>query len=386
MEREASTFKVPLTRIIDVKPHPNADRLDICRVYDFEVITSKDRYKPGDLAIYIPVDSILPQNVENVLFPEGSKVKLHKHRVKQIKIRGTYSQGMLVDFEALTKIDNKFDEVFSYTYDGQDFAARLNITKYEPPAPSYQSNSGPTPRNKPKENPYFHKYGGLDNFKWYPDLFETGENVSVTEKIHGSHIRCGWAPVQADTLFKKVLKALRLLPSHEWVYGSNNVQLQHRTGWFGGYKGFYGTDVYGAALKKYGIKEKLKPGEMLHGELYGDGIQKNYNYGCKNGEHKLVWFDVRIQTTDSSDFLDVDAFYKFCSERGLDAVPELYRGPFDKELVKELTKGDSVFEPTQKVREGVVVKPLYETKCAIGRKVLKIISEKYLEGDNTDFH
>jgi hypothetical protein len=43
--------------------------------------------------------------------------------------------------------------------------------------------------------------------------------------------------------------------------------------------------------------------------------------------------------------------------------------------------------PEQKVREGVVLRPVVETKCHIGRKVLKLISDDYLlREDNTDFH
>ncbi len=71
---------------------------------------------------------------------------------------------------------------------------------------------------------------------------------------------------------------------------------------------------------------------------------------------------------------------------GLESVPEIYRGPFNSDLVKSLTLGPSVLCPSQKVREGVVVKPIEEEACFIGRKMLKVISEKYLDSDQTDYH
>lgn len=381
-EKEGSTFKVPYTTIREIFEHPNATALEYAKVYDFNVIVRKNEYKVGDEVIYVPIDSILPFDLEVKIFGPDSKIKLNKSRVKQIKIRGHYSQGMIINPEDVADFlgIDRMRRLGTYELD-EDLSTDLGITKYTPPEASYQSGLV-RKRDKPRENPFFHKYGGIDNFKWYPDLFTEGEQVSVTEKIHGSNCRAGYVPFVANSLWRRVLKYFKLAPSHQWVYGSNNVQLQSR--W--NYKGFYGEDVYGKVLEKYGIKDKLKPGEVVYGELYGDGIQKNYTYGCKAGEHKFVAFDVKIQTETTSEFLNVDDFQKFCKERDIPMVPELYRGPFNKDQAKAFTVGDSVFVPSQKVREGVVIKPIVDTVSLIGRKVLKVISEKYLEGDQSDFH
>ena len=90
-----SGYKVPLTTIKEIKSHPNADRLDIAVVYGFEVVIGKDGYKVGDKVLYIPIDSIIPIDLERELFPEDSKIKLSRSRVKQIRIRKFPSQGML---------------------------------------------------------------------------------------------------------------------------------------------------------------------------------------------------------------------------------------------------------------------------------------------------
>lgn len=382
-EQEGSTFKVPVTTIKEIFAHPNATALEYAKVYDFNVVVRKNEYKVGNVVVYVPIDSVLPFELEKKLFPEGSKIKLNNSRVKQIKIRGHYSQGMIIDIE---DIDLAVKKEYLDNYDKDkwldiDLSHAIGITKYIPPAAQYQQGDV-RKRDKPRENPYFHKYGGIDNLKWYPDLFEEGELVSITEKIHGSNIRFGYVPYVANNLWRKILKYFKLTPSHEWVYGSNNVQLQQRSN----YTGFYGEDVYGKVLEKYDAKSKVKPGEIWYGELYGDGIQKNYTYGCKNGEHKLVVFDVKYQDGTDAKYEDAEKFLDLAKERGFDVVPELYRGPFNKEAAKELTKGDSVFVPSQKVREGAVVKPLQEKDSTIGRKLLKIISEKYLDGDQSDFH
>jgi RNA ligase (TIGR02306 family) len=373
-----SEFKVPLTTILDLRDCPNSDSLSIATIYGFEVVTKRGLYNSGDKVLYIPIDSILPHSVEVKLFGADSKIKLNNSRVRQIRIRGQTSQGMICKPEDIG--------VSSFGTPESDYSEQLGITKYEPPV----RGNGPgtvAKRDKPLENKYFHKYGGISNLKWYPELFAEDEIVSITEKLHGSNTRAGLVPSVANTWWKKGLKLIGLLPSHEWCYGSNNVQLQERNRfgqWNGGY---YGKDIYGAVLEKYDVKSKLRPGEVIYGEIIGAGIQENYTYGCKDNEHKLVLFDLKIQTETSSEYADVDTFQAFCKERGFEMCPELYRGTYNRDLAKSLTKGNSVYCPTQKVREGVVLKPLKETDSHAGRKLLKLISEDYLnDQSNTDYH
>ncbi len=129
-------------------------------------------------------------------------------------------------------------------------------------------------------------------------------------------------------------------------------------------------------------KQTNPPGEVVYGEVYGDGIQKGYTYGCGPGQRKLVLFDVMV----NGEYLDPLAFQKWADARGFETAPVLFKGAFDREAVKALTVGASVLAPAQKVREGVVVKPMREATTYIGRKVLKFISDEYLLRDSTDFH
>ncbi|HBI01832.1 MAG TPA: RNA ligase (ATP) [Flavobacterium sp.] len=384
-EKEGSTYKVPLTQIIAIEPHPNADRLEIATVYGFQVVIKKDSYKVNDHVIYIPIDSILPQKLEDFLFPADSKVKLTKHRVKQIRLRKIASQGMLIN-----PADIKAVYDFTPSSLEDDYQELLEVKKYEPPLPKFQSEMGKpgARRTKPLENPNFHKYNGLDNIKWFPTLFKEGEMVVMQEKIHGSNARAAKLPYAANTVWKKiklfVMNLLKMKVSYEFCYGSNNVQLQERPG----YTGYYGEDIYGKVFQSIDAASKIKDGETIFGEIYGSGIQKDYNYGCKEGEHKFVLFDVKVLQDDGKQrWLGPDEVIAYGKERGFDVVPEVYRGPFNLALAKEKTIGDSILAPSQKVREGVVVKALEgysDERCS--NKALKVISEAYLDGDNTDFH
>ena len=59
-------FCAEVVRVSTVRPHPNADRLDIVQ-FDmatgpaaYQVITGKGQFKSGDLAGYFSVDTIVP--------------------------------------------------------------------------------------------------------------------------------------------------------------------------------------------------------------------------------------------------------------------------------------------------------------------------------------
>lgn len=377
------SFKVPVTRILNITPHSNAERLEIATIYGFQVVIPKGRYGVNSKVVYIPVDSILPADIETKLFPPEAKIKLHHNRVRQIRIRGLASQGMVVDPDDLESFVSDIHNI----EDESDLATILDINKYEPPAPSAQQGSTRTGmrRNKRTDHSLFHSYNGLDNIKWTPFAFD-GEEVVVEEKLHGTNCRVSLLPSQPNTFWKKVQKFFGILPKYEINYGSNNVQISRQNN----YVGFYGEDIYARALKSVDAFKKLKPNEIVYGEVIGDGIQKNYHYG--HTTPTFVVFDVKEYNENTGEFrwLSAEEVTTYCSERGFSRAPVLYTGLYDKELVQSLTKGPSVYNPSQKVREGVVIKSrtgYNNIYCHSQRKSLKLISEDYLDDkSNTDNH
>lgn len=372
-------YRVPYTKILDIKPHNNAEKLEIATVYGWQVIVRKGIYKPGDQIVYVPIDSVLTPELEKKIFGEDSKVKLHKHRVRQIRLRGLASQGMCIDPKDLSDIVN-----FDYVDLETDLSSVLNIQKYEPPTigPS-QTVGKDRQRNKKEDNPFFRKFNGVNNIKWFPDLFKETDEVIIQYKVHGTHVRFAKAPFVATTFWRKLQKFFGLAPKFANLYGSNNVEISKMMS----FKGFYQDNIYGRCLEKYNVFNKIKDGEFVHGEIYGDGIQKGYSYGCSSGEHKLIIFDVRVLLEDGKQkWLNPEEVEAYAKERGFDFVPVLYRGPFNKEFAYTLAKGPSALHPSQKVREGCVVKDRYNYDNEQNKKALKIINEDYLnDPTNTDF-
>lgn len=85
-----------LAKIENVIPHPNADRLDIAEIGGWRCIVGKDEFKAGDIGIYFEVDSKLP---ECKPFVDMEFLASKHYKVKIQKIRGEYSQGLLMSLD-----------------------------------------------------------------------------------------------------------------------------------------------------------------------------------------------------------------------------------------------------------------------------------------------
>jgi len=79
--------------IDEIKPIPSYDRVEHARVGGWWVIVKKDQFKVGDLAIYIEVDSKVPEK-EPFMFLEPKHFK-----VKTLKMCKVISQGLLMAAE-----------------------------------------------------------------------------------------------------------------------------------------------------------------------------------------------------------------------------------------------------------------------------------------------
>ena len=355
-----------------VEKHPNADRLDLVRFAGWNVVTQKGNFKPGQEAVYIPIDSVLPPDLETELFPPESKIKLTKSRVKTIKLRGAISQGMLIPVH-----DSSIASRCGVVNVGDDLTDKLGVTHYEPPATPQQLSAGGSAR---KKHPFFPEYTKLSHFKNYPDLFEEGEMVVVTEKIHGTNFRAGWVPTVANTWWKKVKKFFGWLPEWEFVFGSHHVNIAYQHN----YRGFYPINVYQEAVDQYALQRRIPKGYIIYGEVYGEGVQKGYHYGEMG--RRLAIFDVIVTgVQNAQSHVDWEGVEYVSSVIEVPTVPVIYKGKYKKAYREKWEQGDSLICPGLH-REGCVIKPEKETACYIGRKVLRSINPEYLLRAESDWH
>ncbi len=350
---------VDVCKILKVEKHPNADKLSIATIKGWNCIVGLNQYKEGDLIIFCPPDSVIPET----LIEKYNLTYLKKGgRVRTVKLRKYISQGLILDIpEGKT------------WKEGKTVAKELGITKYEPPISHNLQMEGNRPTKK-KRNPLFDKYTDIDNIKNYHTVFKEGDKVVITEKIHGTNFRAGKLKRYTNSLWGKIKSFI--FGKYEFIYGSHNVQkttLNRKMG-------FYGEDVYGKIAKKYNLAEAIPEDYILYGEIYGQKIQE-LTYGIKDID--VVFFDIKYK----GKYLNYIQFVSFCRNENLPTVPELHIGGFEEKYLINYTQGTSKIAPHQ-FREGCVVKSLEEENHPrIGRKVLKSINPEYLLIKNrTDYH
>ncbi|MEH2379522.1 MAG: RNA ligase (ATP) [Nostoc sp.] len=329
-----SIFKVEVVKINSINPHPNADRLDIASIegMGYQVIIVKGNFHPGDLAFYFPIDSVIP---ENFLDKFGIR-NYYSKKLRAAKLRGIFSEGLLIP------VGNNFMGNV-----GDDYTEYFGVTKYEYPIP--QGMSGEV------EGFIGHyKFPSPENLKRYKNILIEGEEVVVTEKLHGTNFT---VLVDADGTTK--------IGSHNYFWKNSEVNK---------------TLVYIRAYNENEAFQKLPPGTQIFGEIYG---VQDIKYGLNNGNIGIAIFAVRR----GSHFLNYSDFVAFCEEFALPRVPVLYSGAYTWEAVSQFNNANSVVSPNC-IMEGVVVQPVIEkTHPEIGRVVLKLISDRYLlRKDGTELH
>lgn len=340
-----STLKAEVVRV-EILPHPNADRLEIAKVRGWQCVTGKGQYATGDLVVYLPIDSVLPEKLVKKLEIE----KNYHNRLKTIKLRGFVSQGMVMPLPTSDWCASDAAPLPEEWHEGDDVTHILGITKYEPPPPPVNM-SGISRQAEDR----FQRYTQVENIKNYPNLFKQGDWVILSEKLHGTNFRA--ANINGEI-----------------HVGSHNMDLVENP-----------DNLYWKAANLLDVKNRLKPGEQIFGEIYGAGIQKNFDYGKKQGELGISIFDVLVD----NQYLNHIDYMRFILDRELEsyAVPMITLGEWNDEMMA-YSKGPSLLYPSN-IREGFVVKPIIEkySEELGGRLILKSISEDYLlMKDGTDYH
>jgi RNA ligase (TIGR02306 family) len=325
-----------------VRPHPNADRLEIAEVLGWQVVIGKGQFREGDKVVYFPPDSILPPALSDRF---GVTKYLARGRVRCASLRGESSFGLVV------KPD---DEAWP---EGANVAGHYGATKYEPPI---RPGAGAVE----EDHPLFRKYTDMADLRNFPDAFRPGEEVVVTEKIDGTNCRAGLVD---GTLMAGSHALRRSRPAAD----ERSVNLY----WYP----LLSLEPVRALLEAHGATARSV---ILFGEVFGTRVQ-DFDYGRKNRIDFLA-FDLMVDGR----YVDHDPFREACERFGVAAVPIVYRGPFSLEALRREADAESVVGGGR-YREGVVVRPVQERVQEIGgsirRVVLKYKGDRYLLAGHTDF-
>ena len=170
-----------IEKIHSIKPHSNADKLEVAKIKEWPVVIKKGEYNEGDLVVFIRIDSIVPFTNPYFSFMEKARF-----RVWNAKFRGSPSQGLVCPLSILPGNGMCVSTDFSKTFplaEGCDVTEILGVTKYEKGLD--ETIAGDAKGRFPTS---LVSITDEDNFLNYPEIESEfrGEECYITVKADGS--------------------------------------------------------------------------------------------------------------------------------------------------------------------------------------------------------
>lgn len=369
MSDNSSEFTCETVRVFQVLKHPNADRLEIVKfswadgsVPEYQVVVGKEEFKVDDVALYISDDAMVPVNKKCFEF---LKTRLDYkqgdtyYRIRAAKIRQMVSTGLLIPIET-KKV-------------GLDCSTTFGVIRYVNPNEESPLDSGEVTRRTGhylfrwlrnitrSQNLHIPDFS-VTSLRKVPKLFEDGEMVVVTEKVHGSNIRFG------------KVKGRLLVGSHHTIKTDNRNWLVRKLFPRKGTGSWYGEDIF-TAWAKVSVEPMLREfpdNVVFYGEIFGvteSGKKiQDLTYGrTRPGVVTFAAWDLKTKR-----WLSMLELYDALPAH-LVQPPTLFIGEYIFDSVKGLAEGYTrLMDSCPHIREGCVVASMDGTKRG------KWVSENYL--------
>lgn len=315
-----------IQRIKNIERIPGADAIMKATVLGWQLVIKKDEFQPGDLCVYLEIDSVLPEKAEFEF------LRNKNFRIRTIKLRGQISQGICFPLSILPE--------HIHVQEGADVTDVLNIAKYEPPIPANMQGvmKGAFPSFIPKTDE--------TRVQVLQDLLDAnkGRLCYITEKLDGT----------SATYF-----------INDGVFGvcSRNMELEENE-----------SNLYWKIARQLNIEEKLRSCNRniaIQGELTGEGIQGN-KLRLK-GQHLFVF---SVFLIDEYRYAMYDEWVSMMDELQLHRVPVLtdnYRLDNNIGNILSMSETRSVIN-TSAMAEGIVIR-LKESREMVS---FKAISNEFL--------
>lgn len=351
---------VGVEQLVNVRKHPNADALDLANVGNedgFQVVLGRDRYRDGDLVVYIPEGCIVPDNILEELDLVGKLGGRTKNVVKAIKLRGEISQGLVWVPASRGEGANVQAWLHARHMNPRNLAPEYGIVKFVPEVAIAMSG---VIEPAPDIRPMFE----VESIKKHHKVFEPGESVEITEKIHGTCFVATYHVVEdfLQVSSKGLSKDYQALKEDE-------------------------KNLYWRAAHEYLLKDALHDLSLsyptvqaisLFGEVFGEGVQDlHYGFNSRKGRVGFAAYALLLKYHATEKWVSPHSVLPY----RVPCVPVLYIGHYDREIVKKLTDGrEHVSGNKLHIREGVVVQanPPRFSKELGGLALVKSVSDVYL--------
>ena len=259
-----------IRRIRSLTPIAGADKIELARLDDWFCIVKKGEFQVNDNAVYLEVDSFLPEEDRYAFLASCKKTYqgVVGYHIKTMKMKGVISQGLALPL-------NLFPELQE---DKIDVTDQLKVIKYEvssgPIATATSNHAGNFPSFIPKT-----EQERIQNLPTYYE-YHSNDLFEETLKLDGSSITMYKIALNLNFLDKvKKFFGFSVNTSHFGVC-SRNLEIEETLGV---------NNAFWDVAYKYDIRNKLPIGYALQGELVGPKIQGNRE---KVTENRFFIFDV----------------------------------------------------------------------------------------------
>lgn len=350
-----------IVQIGETSPIPGKDRIVQTLVNGLSIVIGKDEFKTGDVAVYCANETVLHELFLhlNSMYDERelNADKLHRGyinhygRIRCIRLGGVPSYGIILSPQNFaTFLNEPVEEIkeFLNKHIGEDFD-EINgerfVKVYIPPTKAVR-NDGRS-RNE-KRNDKLKRFKMLieGSFRFHYDTgqlnkhigeFNPDDVVDISTKIHGTSICAGRILTNVPTnIFKRLWRRYITHAESEYdqkynlVYSSRTVIKNQYINKNQGL-GYYSDDIWGYWAKK--LENLIPDNYCIYGEIVGftpkgSSIQKGYDYGCVQGQSKLMIY--RVTFCDAElEIEDVIAFGRLLKQTLGDELidfPLMYHG------------------------------------------------------------
>lgn len=406
-------YNAYVTKLKNVRKHPNADRLQLAECFENTVVIGLDA-KEGDVVLYFPTDGQLgveyaeknnllrkkDENGNNI----GGYIDPDKRNVKAMRLRGEKSDGLTM---SLNSLEGFTDTSLLSVGDTISVLNGVVICSKYIPTQNIRSNGNKNLSSKIKVNsyPFFEQHIDTQHLQYNLDEFKVGDICTISAKLHGTSMRFSNSIKTTElkrNIFQKIFKRPKKVIK-EWspVSGSRRVILDNFDG------GFYGDNEF---RKKYHdlLSKRVPKGLTIYGEIVGyldsgatimapgdnkktqdkEFIKKYgdttyFSYGCEIGENHLYVY--RITMTNEDGYvveIPTWAAKSICVYLEVDFVPILDQFIFTtkEDLLERANKWLDIPDVIGKthVSEGVVVR--IENRKTFAAFKHKSFNFKVLEG------
>lgn len=352
-----------IVKVTQLRPHTNADRLQIATFFGNDTCVSLDTHL-NDIGIYFPVDLQLSEefcdynhlcNKDAEGNPDTGYLERKKRNVRAIRLRGEKSDGLYVPIHALE-------------YTGVDLSTlnpgeSINVVngheickKYIPAQQTKvrEREGNHIRKKKVLIAPLFVEHADTEQLAYNLDAFKCGQQIEITLKMHGTSQRTGYLPIfkgYKRTLWDRITRK-EGTPIYDWGYvnGTRRTVLENYDG------GFYGSNAFRAPHAKF-FEGKLQKGETVYYEVVGYqtsgapimgevsnkkvndpkfaktyGETTIFSYGCERGQSDFYVYRMTMTNEDGFVVEYTPDYMRYrCEQMGAKYVPVFWRGYIPKE-------------------------------------------------------